>query len=342
MQETTAVKRPITKKYIAEKLNVSRTLVSYVLNNTPNVKVSPVTRRRICELAKELNYVPTPARNRPVGTPMIALLQLGRRLDDPIYMDFLSAMEQRIAADHQHMIFMSVNTTESDYDRALSRLESNLLRGVILVGDVRKKMIDLLERHRIPFVVYGETDDVHNARQVSYVSIDTEQMAYDATRFLFEKGRRHVAIITGCLSLRTHRLWIEGYKRAHREAGVAINEGLIQVTELNQDALTAKRLIRLGLKFDGLVAVNDMVGVAAMGAFTDEGLKIPDDVAVIGSGNLEVGRRYHPSLSTFDAPVDRTAKLLFETLIRHINNFESLSEHLSVRHQLIERESTAV
>ncbi|MBO0702555.1 MAG: LacI family DNA-binding transcriptional regulator [Candidatus Dormibacteraeota bacterium] len=330
-------------KDVADRAGVSIKTVSNVVNGY--VHVSPRMRSRVLTAIEELGYRPNLAarslRHGRVGVIAIEIptLRLG-------YFTELAEYVVESAARRGYLVLLDHTGGGRAQEERLARgLQPLLIDGAImnpltLAGrDLRAAAAG------IPIVLLGEREF---PGLYDHVTIDNVAAAKEATEHLLGSGRRRIAALGLDAGPRAgatiQRRW-EGFSRTLGEAGVPIEPDWILpgVDRGRVDGLAhARRLLARGGRLpDAFFCFNDTVALGAMRGLHEAGLRVPDDVAVIGFDDLEDGRVATPSLSSISPDKARIADLAVGLLTDRISGRRAgPAEELTVRHRLIAREST--
>jgi len=192
-----------------------------------------------------------------------------------------------------------------------------------------------LHQSQIPFVLIGRYRD---NLPVSFVDIDNEKCTQTAVNYLIESGRKRIATITGVEGM-VSRERLEAYRNTLAQAGLAVDENLIAeggfVEEGGYDAM-AKLLPH---KPDAVFAINDAMAVGAIRYLREQGLRVPEDVAVVGFDDAPIAASYKPALTTIAQPIAELGRQAVDMLVQQIDQQpeEPLTQVLTS--ELIIRES---
>lgn len=281
-----------TSADVARLAGVSRATVSYVLNNAEAVRISEPTRRKVREAAEELGYVPhAAARSLRAGHTRIVLLPTSHVPIGPLYSTFLNELQWALRRlDYTVVQYGSLGLTGDEAARAWAELRPV---AVISLGEIT------LSAHNVATLKRAGARAVITMGPVSVpgahaLVMDQAEVGARAAAHLVERGRRRIGVIVpeeeGLELFSTPRL--EGARSVARAQVVALP---MAYTEESAAAL-ARRWGTLGL--DAAFAYNDEYAMLLMRAFQDAGLRVPEDVAVIGADDLLIGRLLRPRLST--------------------------------------------
>ncbi|SCF28351.1 LacI family DNA-binding transcriptional regulator [Micromonospora mirobrigensis] len=318
---------PTTLKDVARLAEVSIKTVSNVVNDYPHV--SDAVRSRVRAALAELDYRPNPtARQLRTGrTGMLALVLSG---GGPACPDGLAGEVAAAAAERGYRVVVE----EAD---ALAReLRPAPVDGVLLGADGRPP-----GPAGTPVVLLGGTGDGRR----DLVAVDHARAAEDATAHLLRAGCRRVAAIG--LELDgpggTTPPYVLGYRRALDRAGLAPPAGPPHPTGRHRRAegyRAARALLADAARPDGVVCASDPLAIGAMRAAFDLGLRVPEDVAVIGMGDSEEGRFYRPALSSVSVDTARLAREAVARIVARIARPGAPAARITVAHSVRVRAST--
>ncbi len=297
-----------TLKDVAERVGVSAKTVSNVVNGTG--WVADDLKARVREALVEVGYRPNAAarhlRNGKSGMIALAVPELSQ----PYFAELASAI---VRAASERSITVMVNQTDGDpeNERIITEgIDAPAMDGLIL-SPLALSAADLEgRRDKTPLVLLGEHI---GSSPFAHVAVDNTAAARAATEHLIAQGCRRIAAIGAQSSgpNETSTLRLEGYRAALDDAGLAHDAALI----LNVDqyhradgADAARSLVDRGIAFDGIFAFNDLLALGAMHALAVSGVRIPDDVCVIGFDDIEEGRYSTPALSSVSPDVDDLAR----------------------------------
>jgi DNA-binding LacI/PurR family transcriptional regulator len=288
---------PVTQADVAARAGVSRRTVSNVINDYPHI--SPDVLRRVREAIDELGYTPSQAA-RSLRTGRSGVLQLViPELDVPYFAELARSVT---AQAESRGLSVLITQTSGDGARELAALTSETgehAEGTILSA-VELGPEQLASRRATnPVILVGE----RRLPGVDHVGIDDVAAAHAATAHLLALGRRRISFIGADPREQLHMAGMRrrGYLDALADAGVGASDELIIPTPSyhRADGVRAmERLLELPDPPDAVFCATDLLAIGAMFAAHAAGLRIPDDLAVVGFDDLEEGRFYIPSLSS--------------------------------------------
>ena len=305
---------------VAVAAGVSVKTVSNVVNGT--ARVADETRRRVQQAIDALGYHPNmTARRLRTGRSGVLALALPE-LPNPYFAEL--AVEV-IAEARRHGCTVLVDDTAGDA-RAELRIASGLgdpmIDGVIL-SPLGLDQHALASRDRkVPLVLLGEAD---YGLVCDHVHIDNVSAARDATQHLIDGGYRRIAAI-GWQDPTPHATAQQrmlGYSDALRGAGLPVDQALfppVRSYSRPGGASAMRRLLKLPVRPDAVFCFNDMMALGAMRAIHDAGLRVPDDIALVGFDDVEEGEYAVPSLTTIAPDKGKIAEEAVSMLLRRIND----------------------
>ncbi len=338
---------------IAQAAGVSIATVSRVLSDHP--AILPETKARIRALAAEHGYpipesgskppkarVRRPRKAGSVCAVMPVTLPAGSRLANAFELNLLGGVG---AAMRDHGLDFSVSAQAPHDDASLLRfMETHPYDGVIFFGQSQfHEGLNALADGPRPFVVWG----VESPGQ-RYCSVGSDNFAcgHRATQHLASLGRKRIAFIGQAAPITTAQTRhsqlserLSGFRTALAEADLPADLTVMRPASSGLEAgeLAVRDLLDRGIAFDALVASSDFVALGAMRVLREAGVRVPDDVAVVGYDDSEFARLVQPQLTTMRQDPIRAGNLLVAKLLRAMAGYEVKSERLSI--ELVVRES---
>ncbi|MEU7605244.1 LacI family DNA-binding transcriptional regulator [Streptomyces sp. NPDC041003] len=284
-----------TSADVARLAGVSRATVSYVLNNAEAVRISEPTRRKVREAAEELGYVPhAAARSLRAGHTRIVLLPTPNVPIGPLYSAFLNELQWALRRlDYTVVQYGSLGLSGDEAVRAWAELRPV---AVISLGEITLSAhnVATLKRAGARAVITLGPVGVPGAHALV---MDQQEVGARAAAHLVERGRRRIGVVVpeeeGLELFSAPRL--AGARSVADAGGARVEPVPMAYSEESAAALAARWR---GLGLDAVFAYNDEYAMLLMRALQDEGLRIPEDVAVIGADDLLIGRLLRPRLST--------------------------------------------
>jgi LacI family transcriptional regulator len=333
---------PLTVEQIAKLSGVSRSTVSRVINNHPNVKSN--VRQRVMEVIAETGYHPNPAaRSLASRRSGIIGLVIPRAVQslfiDPYFPRLMQGVAQACNANDYTLSLFLFHTEDEEQKLYPRVLRTGLIDGVIVSApQIDDPLIPQLIDNCIPFVLIGRP---HDLPDVNFVDVDNAVGAYTATSRLIRLGYQRIATIMGPLNTTVGLDRREGYLDALNDRSHSMDETLIvkgDFTELGGYA-SMQRLIPH--RPDAVFIASDTMAFGALRALREAGLSVPDDVAVIGFDDLPMSALSDPPLTTIRQPIRRLGTQAVETLIDILANGHEPVRRITLSTELVIRSSCA-
>ena len=327
---------------VANLAGVSRTTVSFVLNDVPGVKISEETRLRVHEAARQLDYYPTSAaRTLASGKTQRIGLILGegqKRLSADAFL--LTFLEGVTASVHRRGYLLVLQMAEDVPSReAFVRLiREQQVDGLILSGpSIGDPLLPELANEQFPLILHGRLDDF----KFPYVDVDNQAGGYQATVHLIALGHRRIGFISNAaLSYSGAQDRLAGYRTALAEHDLPLDESLMRTAAfLPQTGWEAmNELLALPEPPTAVFVASDVVALGAMSAIRQAGLRIPDDIAVVGFDDIFLAAHTQPPLTTVRVPAYGLGWTAAEILISLIEGEEEVSA-VTLETELVIRDS---
>jgi LacI family transcriptional regulator len=327
----------VTIMDVAQEAGVSYATVSRVVNNKGYIK--PETRERVMRAVTRLGYVVNQqARSLASGrSQVVGLLVPG--LETAYIGEIIRGIdEELVGASYDLMLYTAHRrrTRESAY---VATLTQGMADGLLLVLPRDPgAYIETLRRRGFPYVLIDHqgVDDAGPA-----VGATNRQGGYDATRHLIELGHRRVGFITGSLDLGCSNDRLAGYHSALTEFGLPVESGLVREGDFTQPAgfRAARELLALPEPPSAIFASNDLMAFGTMEAARVRGLRIPEDISIIGFDDIPQALHVHPPLTTVRQPLEQMGRLAARMLLRQIDDRQQLVQRIDLPTELVVRDS---
>ena len=304
-----------TMKDIARLAQVSTSTVSHVINGSRFV--SDEIREKVMRIVAELNYTPSAvARSLKVReTKTIGLLVTAT--NNPFFAEVMAGVEQYC---QQHQYNLIIATTGGDSKRLQQNLQTLIHKqvdGVLLMCGDSRFQADMELEVSLPLVVMDWWFTELNADKILE---NSERGGYLATKSMVDAGHQKIGIITGNLRKSVAKNRLQGYKKALSEANIVLNPDWIVESHFDFEGgiVGAQKLLALLDRPTAIFCCSDTIAIGAYQAIQNQGLRIPQDISIMGYDDIELARYLFPSLSTISQPKAELGRLAVETLLQRI------------------------
>ena len=337
-------KRP-TSLDVAKKAGVSRTTVSFVLNNVSGMSISENTRKKVLDAAQFLNYHPNVAGRKLVSgksnTIGLILCQSPEQVfADAFLPQVIFGVEQAAMEQSFHVMLKQVEP--NDTNGYIRLINENHVDGIILSGP-RQDDREIIRLHSegVPVMLMGQLPDT----RIPFVDIDAASGAETAVRHLIDLGHKQIAIITNApLTYTSAQQRQTGYLQALQKAGLQISNNLIK--EGNYTPASGfeqmNALLNQPIRPTAVFIASDVVAMGAILAIKRAGLRIPEDIAIAGFDDIPLAAYFDPPLTTIRVPAFGLGWAVSERLIRLIRNEGLDQAGVFLKSELIVRESSII
>ncbi len=329
---------------IAKLAGVGVSTVSRVLNNHPDVKDS--TREKVLNVVRESNYIPNSSARvlKQNNTKNIGVLVKG--MFNPFFSEMINTIACKINDAGYTMILQQNYADEyRDIDVLKSFIKDKRLQGVICLGgnfvDIDEKYIQEIE---VPIVLTSANNyNKKYTKGYSYISIDNNKAAYEATELLIQNGHKNIAIMIADSysneGLNKERL--NGFKRALKDYDIQYSDSNLLEGHYKSDISyeVTKKLLKENPDITAIFSTSDIMAIGCAKAVVDSNKVVGKDISLIGFDGMDISEFYNPPITTIKQPKEIMAKVSLELLIDLIEN-KSKHKHMVLDTKLIIRESS--
>ncbi|MCC8395637.1 LacI family DNA-binding transcriptional regulator [Paraburkholderia sp. MMS20-SJTR3] len=306
----------VTLEEIARAAGVSPSTVSRILNGT--ARVLPAKQQAVEEAIARFNYRPNIlARGLASGrTETIGVLT--QAVSSPFYAEWLRGIEEALYEPGFTPIFVSSRWNLADEKARLEQLIARRVDGIILLHAQLDEATLTDYARWAPMLVLGRS--VQNSAALAGLPIDNLQGARDATRHLIEQGHREIAFIAGPSNHEDAIERLDGYRSALIEAGIGFDPELVEQGDYLETGGVAamERLIARHPSFSAVFCANDQTAYGARLAMFRRGVRVPDDVSLVGFDDLPTSSYMTPPLTTVRQPTYEIGRLAAQGIVRMI------------------------
>lgn len=332
-------KQSVTIYTVAREARVSMATVSRVVNGNPNVK--PATRQKVMDVIKRLNYRPNAVARGLASKKTTTVGVIIPRITNPYFADLALGIDD-IASMYKYNIILA--NSDNDDEKVLKVVRNLLAKqvdGIIFMGyNIPDELKDELKSGNTPVVVAGS---VVNDEDLATVRIDYQNAAREATLKLLDQVHDHVAFVSGPLKYRINgHDRLAGYKAALGDRHVEFDKQLIVETNgTYQDSYDrAQQLVASGAK--AAYVSDDNLAVGLLNSLLDNGVKVPDDFAIISSNDTTYTKISRPTISSITQPLYDIGAIAMRLLTKLMDGKESAADEKDVilDHGFAQRQST--
>ena len=329
---------------VAKLAGVSRTTVSFVLNNIPDSNIPESTRQKVFDAAKQLNYHPNASGRRLASgkSKMIGLVRLQSTeqvFNDAFLLQVLVGIEQAASKWGFHVLLKHIDHEKSDgYSQLITE---NHVDGIILSGPLQDDP-ELIKLHDegVPIILLGQMANTN----IPFVDVNAVIGSKVAVDHLVACGHKRIAMITNAnLDYSSAQQRKLGYLNSLTEAKIPVDEELIREGDFTPASgyEAMKDLLSLSPIPTAAFIASDVVAIGAIQAIKQAGLQIPQDIEIIGFDDIPMAEFSDPPLSTIRLPAFDLGRVAGDQLISMILNNTSDIPDILLETELILRESTS-
>jgi len=342
----------MTIKEVAKLAGVSTATVSYVINGTQNVKEDK--RQRVLDAIKQLGYQP----NRIAKSLRLKSTNtIGVLVEDIMGFsvpEIINGISEYTEKNGYQILLNDLRMLESlsnQYEQIVQQKDkineaiSLLLHGtrvdaIIYISTFDREITGIINEIHKPLVIaYSTTADPG----ACYVAYDSEDISAEVIRYFLQQSHRHIAIITGPPHTFPSQMRMRGIQKAFHEAGITLNNSFVKNGDWEYDSgyLCMKELLGEEPGPTALFAMNDLMAAGAMDAIHDVGLKVPEDISVIGFDNREIASYLRPRLTTVEINLKEIGRTAAEMALNQIKGKQIDKPNIIVPSKLILRETVS-
>ncbi|MDZ4742910.1 MAG: LacI family DNA-binding transcriptional regulator [Verrucomicrobiota bacterium] len=296
----------VTIRQVAEQAGVSIMTVSKVMNDASDISVK--TKERVKALAVTMGY-----RTNPIarGLRVKSLSTIGvviPSLTEEHMAEVVSGICKIVGSKNFKVLIEQSFSSAEEETKAVGRLIDSRVDGIILCSSPRLSrfydIFDLSSKNGVPMVLIDRYPPNAPGMNIPFVVTDDRAGGFMATQHLISLGHRNILFLTGPAGVSSSEERKEGYRKAMIESGCEDVDKFIFSAgfDVNSGKTAMLQALDEGVKFSGIFAVNDHVAIGACEVLLAQNIKLPEEVSVIGYGNLKMGEFYKVPLTTIHQP----------------------------------------
>jgi LacI family transcriptional regulator len=327
--------------HIAKHLGVSPSTVSRALSG--NGYCSEKMKQKILKAAKELNYAPDHAAKMLKTKKTEKILFAVPDICNPFYFDMINGINSVIEQYGYLLILFYTKHSLEEELRAIQTLKERYADGMIMVSfNFCDKNIQAINELDAPVVLTNKYESPSGNDHFDYVYVDTYLGVKQATEHLIKLGNERIAFVGGDMKEQTGQERFCGYRDAMLNAGLKVLDEYIIESNYTESGgfLSGQQLMRLENLPAAVVATNDLMAIGVMKACEEAGLRIPDDIAVVGMDNTDIASRVKPRLTSVAMAQEEIGRYAAQILMKRLNGEHVENRAIRILPKLVVRESS--
>jgi LacI family transcriptional regulator len=323
---------------VAREANVSMATVSRVVNGNPNVK--PTTRKKVLEAIERLGYRPNAVARGLASKKTTTVGVIIPDISSIFYSELARGIED-IATMYKYNIILSNSDQNKQKEfHLLNTMLGKQVDGIVFMGgNITEDHVAEFGKSPVPIVLAAS---IENSATIPSVTIDYSQAANDAVSALIAKGHKKIAFVTGPIDEQVGLKKLEGYKAALEQANIPFEEDLIIEGDFSYESgmEAMDKIVEIAEKPSAVFVSTDEMALGVIHGATDRGIKIPEDIEVMGFDNTRLATMIRPRLTTVVQPMYDIGAVAMRLLTKYMNK-ENVEDHIVVLPHRIEfRQST--
>ena len=329
-------------KDLAKKLNLSPATVSLALNERPGVNEQ--TRQSVIALARELNYNGNIGKNKTFrrkekkflgNIGFLVYKRYGRVITDSEFFSALISSVELATRAQNYTLLLTYCIGDKEITNTIKFLENSNLVGLLILGtELAEEDVELFYRSKFPVVILD--CDILGC-ELDTVTIHNEDGIWRGMKYLYDQGHREIGYLHSSFSIRNFEQRKLGYENCLEKFCLDRESQKIFLVEPTIEGTCADicELVNQGIKFpSALIADNDLIALGAMKAFAQCGIKVPDDVSIVGFDDIPMSSVIEPQLTSVNVPCEVLGDLAIRQLLRRKKNKTDVPRKTSVTTKL--------
>ncbi|MCM3717832.1 substrate-binding domain-containing protein [Fictibacillus phosphorivorans] len=331
--------KKVSMQDIADHLNISKNSVSQALSGKPGV--SPSTRKKIEETAKQLGYQykRTPAKSEVKGTGNIGLIASDFAFSmQSFFGKIYLSVEKEATNKGLNILIQSVSNEAKENLTLPSFIENKQVDGVLILSHISTEYINKVIETGIPTVTI---DHHHPLIQADAILTNNRFAAYTAVKHLIDLGHEKIAFVGDTRYSPSYQERLEGYLLAFQEHELEVDQDMI-FSSVEENENNVRDLVDMvEAQPTAWFCVNDGLGFFVQSALQQKGLRVPDDVSVCSFDNGQLSRLANPKITTMDIDLELYGRKAIEQLVWRMEHTDDPITELLLPAKLLKRESTS-
>ena len=325
---------------IARLANTSKSTVSRILSG--NEKVNKNTRDKVLQVIDEYSYRPNSVARSLANGKMDVVSVIVPNLQNPFYSSVVWYIERELYNNGYHMfLYCSNNDTEKER-MCLEITRQNNFAGIIIISPMGKEYLKQADSGlKRPIILLNRYLENFPG---DILTVNNFEAAYTATKYLIELGHRKLAVLSAETSAYTHSERVQGFLKALSESGISCQDKYKFIGDLSFEGCyeIGEQIISMGRDMPTAVfCTSDMMAIGMMQTLKLSGVRIPEDISVIGFDDIPTAQFAGIDLTTIRQPYEQIGVQAVHMLIHRIRNIEAPRCQITLNCELIKRHSTA-
>ncbi len=343
------MKKSTTIYDIAKSASTSAATVSRVLSDS-NYPVSVELKAKIQRIAKELNYVPNISGRQLKTNKSMTIGVIVPSISNPFYSSIVLGIEETARKNGYHVLLCNSLQSPELENEYIQTLFQKQVQGLIIssISGKIEQLNSYISNGLNVVAIDQAIDDLKGGFQIGF---DYRRGGYLAAEYLIKKGHSKIAYVSAPLDRPSRKNILIGYQEAMQKHGINPNNKWIQITENVESMLDgstyefsngkqlAQRILDIPERPTAILACNDMTAIGMIHELEQQGIKVPDQMSIIGIDNIELGQIIMPALSTIDHPKLEMGRFACKILLERMNGEKSNMKEMVMQPQMIERDS---
>ena len=311
----------VSLKFLAKELGLAEGTVSRALNGYSDI--SEATKDRVIACANKHNYKANQTARRLATGVAEAVAYLmpanTNALSEPFVSQLLEGLGQSLAKRNWDLLVVQASSSEDEAETIAKLSRSGKVSGVVISRPYKQdSRIELLQKYKVPFIVHGRSVS-HS--DYAWYDVDSQTAFMDAVDHLIVLGHRRIGFIGAPTYYHFAQMRLDGYRSGLISNGVDVDESLIEVAELSDDAgeRAAVNMLKSPLPPTAILCATDTQAIGALSAIRAQGLEAGKDVSVIGYDGLAFGKHTNPPLTTMAQPLAHSGRQIGDMLLAIID-----------------------
>ncbi|WRS27420.1 LacI family DNA-binding transcriptional regulator [Oscillospiraceae bacterium MB08-C2-2] len=338
----------VTINDVAKMAGASRATVSRVLSN-PDYPVARETREKVLHAVQELGYMPNMVANSTQKASMMDIGVIVPNITNQFYALTILGIEKEFRKQGYNILLCNSFRDPQQERKLLQSLYNKKAQGVI-ISSVAKEGGNVIEfsKKGMQFILL---DQKIEELECNHISFEYEEGAHKAMEYLHEMGHRQVCLATTPLTRWSRQEIYSGFRRAISEAGIAFEENMLLVADQENESdeegiyenrsgqLLARKFLQGQNKATAVLCVNDMVAFGFIQELHAHGVRVPEDISVVGFDDIPFASMFSPALTTVHCPTVETGSLAAQLMIQKLEGKIPFGFGVKLEARLVQRSS---